>query len=294
MLPIAALIIADATGRTFAGMDLNERAALVASDAGIHHCYFKGSRLPDLAGMRRLRERGAFTLGILGGPRVFASVPNAEVIVVIDARTIVDARSASRGRARVDDARRASGAARRPRSQSKGQPHSSAGWPRHIGDGRRQRHELRRPGPAAIAGRPRADGPQPARCGASTGEGGPARRGDDRRSILPRARFERQRRQDRARIRACPAGIDAPCNGAAFRVVCRGDVGAHETRSRRACSNPTWPPAPSSEGARTCSRHTRRTRRPPRPAGSRRPFARGRTCPCSSGACGSCNRGVPG
>lgn len=90
MSPIAALILADATGRTFAGTDLNERAALVASDAGIHHCYFKGSRLPDLAGMKRLRERGSFTLGILGGPRLFASVPNAEVIVVIDARTIVD------------------------------------------------------------------------------------------------------------------------------------------------------------------------------------------------------------
>jgi hypothetical protein len=90
MSPIAALILADATGRTFAGMDLNERAALAASEAGIHHCYFKGSRLPDLAGMKRLRERGAFTLGILGGPRLFASVPNAEVIVVIDARTIVD------------------------------------------------------------------------------------------------------------------------------------------------------------------------------------------------------------
>jgi hypothetical protein len=88
--PIAALILADATGRTFAGMDLNERAALVASDAGIHHCYFKGSRLPDLAGMKRLRERGSFTLGILGGPRLFASVPNAEAIIVIDARTIVD------------------------------------------------------------------------------------------------------------------------------------------------------------------------------------------------------------
>jgi hypothetical protein len=91
MLPIAALILADATGRKFAGIDLNERAALVASEAGIHHCYFKGSRLPDFAGMTRLRERGAFTLGILGGPRLFASVPNAEVIVVIDACTIVDA-----------------------------------------------------------------------------------------------------------------------------------------------------------------------------------------------------------
>jgi len=91
MLPIAALIVADTTGRTFAGVDLNERAALVASDAGIHHCYFMGPRLPDLKAMKRLRERGAFTLSIAGWPRVFAGVPNAEVIVVIDARTILDA-----------------------------------------------------------------------------------------------------------------------------------------------------------------------------------------------------------
>jgi hypothetical protein len=50
--------------------------------------------------MKRLRERGAFTLGIVGGQRLFASVPNAEAIVVIDARTIVDAdlvRAAVRG-----------------------------------------------------------------------------------------------------------------------------------------------------------------------------------------------------
>ena len=91
MLPIAALIVADTTGRSFAGMDLNERAALVASDAGIHHCYFMGSRLPDLPAMSRLRERGAFTMGILGWPRVFAGLPNAEIIVVIDARTILSA-----------------------------------------------------------------------------------------------------------------------------------------------------------------------------------------------------------
>jgi hypothetical protein len=90
MLPIAAMIVADTTGRTFAGMDLNERAALVASEAGIHHCYFMGSRLPDLSAMRRLRERGAFTLGLAGWPRVFTGVPNAEVIVVMDARTIID------------------------------------------------------------------------------------------------------------------------------------------------------------------------------------------------------------
>jgi hypothetical protein len=90
MLQIAALIVADTTDRTFAGMDLNERAALVASDAGIHHCYFMGPRIPDFSAMRRLRERGAFTMGVLGWPRVFAGVPNARTIVVIDARTIID------------------------------------------------------------------------------------------------------------------------------------------------------------------------------------------------------------
>ena len=91
MLPIAALIVADTTGRTFAGMDLNERAALVASDAGIHYSYFMGPRLPDLSAMRRLRQRGAFTVGLAGWPRVFAGVPNAEVVVVLDARCILDA-----------------------------------------------------------------------------------------------------------------------------------------------------------------------------------------------------------
>ena len=90
MLPIAALIVADTTGRSFAGVDLNERAALVASEAGIRHCYFLGPRLPDLSAMRRLRERGAFTMGLLGWPRVFAGIPNAETIVLLDARTVLD------------------------------------------------------------------------------------------------------------------------------------------------------------------------------------------------------------
>jgi len=91
MLPMAALIVSDTTGRTFAGLDLNERAAMVAADAGCHQCYFLGPRLPDLAAMKRLRERGAFVAGMGGWPRVFSGIPNAAVIVVIDARTIVDA-----------------------------------------------------------------------------------------------------------------------------------------------------------------------------------------------------------
>ena len=235
MLPIAALIVADTTGRTFAGMDLNERAALVASDAGIHHCYFMGSRLPDLSAMKRLRDRGSFTMGLLGWPRVFAGVPNAEVIVVIDARTIVDADLL---RATVREAIAHGGRAALLVDQGPRRKDSLIqvrGRPRHIGDGRRQRHELRRPGPAAIAGRPRANGPQPARCGASPGEGGPARRGADRRSILPRARQTRRCRGDRARIRARAAEVDA-ARAMAARVASVGRVdvaGAVRSRARR-------------------------------------------------------------
>jgi hypothetical protein len=90
MLPIAALIVADNSGRTFGGLDLNERAALMANAAGIHTVYFAGKRLPDIAAMKRLRASGSFAIGILGWPRVFAGVPNAELLVVIDARTIVE------------------------------------------------------------------------------------------------------------------------------------------------------------------------------------------------------------
>ena len=185
MLPIAAVIVADTTGSTFAGMDLNERAALVASEAGTHHCYIMGPRLPDLSAMRSLRERGAFTMGILGWPRVFAGVPDAEIIVVIDTRTILDGEiSFLRQRCATRSPTRGGRAAllvdQGP--QRKDSLIQRAGRPRHIGDGRRQRHQLWRSGPAAIAGRPRAIGPQPARCGASPGESGPARRGADRRA----------------------------------------------------------------------------------------------------------------
>jgi hypothetical protein len=62
----------------------------VASEAGIHHCYFMGPRLPDFSGLKRLRDRGAFTMGLLGWPRLFAGVPYAKTLVVIDARTIID------------------------------------------------------------------------------------------------------------------------------------------------------------------------------------------------------------
>lgn len=91
MLPIAALIVADNSERTFGGLNLNERAALMANAAGIQTVYFVGKQLPDIAAMKRLRSSGTFAIGILGWPRVFAGVPNAEMLMVIDARTIIEA-----------------------------------------------------------------------------------------------------------------------------------------------------------------------------------------------------------
>jgi hypothetical protein len=90
MLPIAALILADSSHRTFGGVNLNERAALMANAAGIHTLYFMGTQLPDIAAMKRLRASGAFAIGLLGWPRLFAGVPNAEILVVVDARTIIE------------------------------------------------------------------------------------------------------------------------------------------------------------------------------------------------------------
>lgn len=90
MLPIAALIVADQSSLTFGGLSLNERAALMADAAGIHTLYFMGARLPDVTAMRRVRNGGAVAISLGGWPRVFAAVPNAELLVVIDARTIIE------------------------------------------------------------------------------------------------------------------------------------------------------------------------------------------------------------
>lgn len=90
MLPLAALILTDNSGATFTGVDLNERAALVAHQAGIPYVYFSGRRQPDLATLARLRMRGVFGTDLLGWPRLFAEMPAARRIVVLDARTVIE------------------------------------------------------------------------------------------------------------------------------------------------------------------------------------------------------------
>jgi uncharacterized C2H2 Zn-finger protein len=90
MLPIAALIVTDDSGAHFSGVDLNERAALVAHHAGIAHAYFVGRGQPGLASMRRLHARGLFASGLPGWPRLFAGLPAVRVLVVLDARTVVE------------------------------------------------------------------------------------------------------------------------------------------------------------------------------------------------------------
>ena len=90
MLSIAALIPTDAEESRFGGLDLNERAALVAQSAGINQVYFIGTRLPDLDTLARLRERGVFATTLLGWPRPFGGVPSADMLVVLPARTIVE------------------------------------------------------------------------------------------------------------------------------------------------------------------------------------------------------------
>lgn len=90
MLPLAALIVTDDTNARFTGVDLNERAALVAHQAGISYAYFVGLGQPGLAAMRRLHARGVFASGLAGWPRLFAGLPAVRVLVVLDARTVLE------------------------------------------------------------------------------------------------------------------------------------------------------------------------------------------------------------
>jgi hypothetical protein len=104
MLPIAALIVTDDSGARFSGLDLNERAALAAHRAGIHHAYFTGHHQPDIAALHRLRARGVFATPQFGWPRLFAELPAARLLVVLEARTIVEPDGL---KAAVEDASRA-------------------------------------------------------------------------------------------------------------------------------------------------------------------------------------------
>ena len=90
MLPVAALILTDPEGVRVGGVDLNERAALVARAAGIRHVYFTGARAPGLKSMVRLHARGIHANAVPGWPRPFATVPEARRLVVLSARTMIE------------------------------------------------------------------------------------------------------------------------------------------------------------------------------------------------------------
>jgi hypothetical protein len=90
MLPIAALILTDRSKDRFLGMDLNERAAVVAHQAGIEHVYFLGETLPDEAMGARLQARGLYVSGTRGWSRPLVGAPPARVLAVLPARTVLD------------------------------------------------------------------------------------------------------------------------------------------------------------------------------------------------------------
>jgi hypothetical protein len=93
MLPSAALILTDGIRAQFDGVDLAERAALVAQHAGICHAFFTGRSAPDLAALGRLRAHGVFGNTLFGWPRLLMSIPAAHITVVFDARTVIEPES---------------------------------------------------------------------------------------------------------------------------------------------------------------------------------------------------------
>lgn len=90
MLPIAAVILTDSTRTSFAGVDLNERAARIAHRAGIFDVHFAGDAPPSDAVLMRLRSAGwRITVSVSDG-RPLLAAPLAETVVVIPARTIIE------------------------------------------------------------------------------------------------------------------------------------------------------------------------------------------------------------
>ena len=90
MVPIAAVILTDSTRTTFAGLDLNERAAHIAHRAGIFDVHFAGTAPPSDEVLARLRGAGwRITVSVKDG-RPLEHAPLAETVVVLSARTIVD------------------------------------------------------------------------------------------------------------------------------------------------------------------------------------------------------------
>ena len=90
MVPIAAVILTDPTRTTFAGIELNERAAHIAHRAGIFDVHFVGDAPPSDDGLVRLRHAGwRVTITVKNG-RPLEDAPLAKTVVVLPARTIIE------------------------------------------------------------------------------------------------------------------------------------------------------------------------------------------------------------
>jgi hypothetical protein len=90
MVPIAAVILTDSTRTSFAGLDLNERAARIAHRAGIFDVHFAGAAPPSDDVLARLRAAGwRVTVAVREG-RPLETAPLAQTLVVLPARTIIE------------------------------------------------------------------------------------------------------------------------------------------------------------------------------------------------------------
>ena len=90
MVPIAAVILTDSTRTTFAGLDLNERAAHIAHRAGIFDVHFAGDAPPSDETLARLRGAGWRVTVTVKDGRPLESAPLAQTVVVLPARTIIE------------------------------------------------------------------------------------------------------------------------------------------------------------------------------------------------------------
>ena len=88
MTSTAALILADNV--RFLGMDLTVRAAIIASRAGIERIHIAGSHPDPLGVLRQLDRRGIAATWTAHKPHASVVGRNAQRVVVLDARTIVE------------------------------------------------------------------------------------------------------------------------------------------------------------------------------------------------------------
>jgi phosphatidylglycerophosphate synthase len=89
MPTIAAVVLTDPRGRRFAGLDVNERAAVVARRAGINHVHYVGHAMPSRGTRHRLRGLGLKVTGTRGSERPLASAPRVDRVLLLPATTVL-------------------------------------------------------------------------------------------------------------------------------------------------------------------------------------------------------------